>query len=324
MALGEFELIRKFFTHPPRRADVSLSVGDDCALLRPEPGKCVAMTVDTLVEGVHFLAGTDPAGLGHKSLAVSLSDLAAMGARPAWISLALTLPRSDESWLAAFAGGFLALAGRHGVELVGGDTTRGPLSVTVQALGLVGEGEALRRSGAAAGDGIYLTGDLGLAGLGLEIVLGRTDIDAPEAVARLERPEPRVGAGAALAGLASACIDVSDGLAADLGHLLEPAGLGAGLDWSALPLPSAVRRYIGAGGDPWMPLWAGDDYELCFTVAAGRENELACRMADFGCSCVRIGQVEPEPGLRLRKNREVVPFEARGFQHFPGGSGHGG
>jgi thiamine-monophosphate kinase len=316
MALGEFELIRKFFTRPPRRTDVSLSVGDDCALLRPEPGKCLAMTVDTLVEGIHFLAGTDPAGLGHKSLAVSLSDLAAMGARPAWITLALTMPQSNEAWLSAFASGLLDLAERYCVELVGGDTTRGPLSVTVQAMGFVNENEALRRSGVRVGDGVYMTGDLGLAGLGLEIVLGRTDINAPEAVARLERPEPRVKAGIALAGLASACIDVSDGLAADLGHLLEPAGLGATLDWTSLPLPSAVRRYFKAGGHEAMPLHSGDDYELCFTVSPHWEDELVRRMADFGCSCMRIGRVEWEPGLRLQKDRSILPIRTKGYQHF--------
>ena len=316
MALGEFELIRKFFTRPPRRSDVSLSVGDDCALLRPEPGKCVAMTVDTLVEGIHFLAGTHPTGLGHKALAVSLSDLAAMGAKPAWITLALTMPQSDEAWLSMFASGLLALAERYYVELVGGDTTRGPLSVTVQAMGFVNEGEALRRSGTQVGDGIYLTGDLGLAGLGLEIVTGRIDLYAPEAVVKLERPEPRVQAGMALAGLASGCIDVSDGLAADLGHLLEPSGLGATLDWTALPLPSAVRRYFKAGGDEWMPLRSGDDYELCFTVSPQWEDELVRRMADFDCSCMRIGRVEWEPGLRLQKDRRVLPLEAWGYQHF--------
>jgi thiamine-monophosphate kinase len=316
MALGEFELIRKFFSRPPRRYDVSLSVGDDCALLRPELGQCLAMTVDTLVEGVHFLSNTDPAGLGHKALAVSLSDLAAMGAKPAWITLALTMPTSNEAWLSAFAGGLQALAERHGVELVGGDTTRGPLSVTVQAMGFVKEGEALRRNGATAGDGIYMTGDLGLAGLGLEIILGHSDLYAPEAVNRLERPEPRVQAGMALAGLANACIDVSDGLAADLGHVLEAVGLGATLDWSALPLPSAVRRYLRAGGDMWMPLRAGEDYELCFTVASHREEELMRRMAEFGCSCVRIGRVEWEPGLRLQKDRSIQPFSPLGFQHF--------
>jgi thiamine-monophosphate kinase len=319
MALGEFELIRRFFTHPSRRADVRLGVGDDCALLRPAEGECLAMTVDTLVEGVHFFAGTDPAGLGHKSLAVSLSDLASMGARPAWATLALTLPQSDEDWLAAFAGGLLALAGCHGVELVGGDTTRGPLSISVQAMGFVGENQALRRSSARVGDGVYLTGELGLAGLGLEILLGRTPVEAPEAVAKLERPQPRVQAGMALAGLANACIDVSDGLAADLGHMLRGSGVGATLDWTALPLPSAIRRYVEAGGDALMPLRAGDDYELCFTVAPGREDELAARMAEFGCSCVRIGRIDAQPGLRLRKDRQTEDLDAAlGYQHFPG------
>jgi len=317
MALGEFELIRRFFTRPTRREDVRLGVGDDCALLRPPPGKCVAMTVDTLVEGVHFLAGTDPERLGHKCLAVNLSDQAAMGASPAWLSLAITLPQSDEVWLSAFARGFLGLADQYDVELVGGDTTRGPLSITVQALGFVSDHEALHRSGARVGDGIYLTGDLGLAGLGLEILLGRTEIEAPEAIDRLERPYPRVKAGQLLAGFANACIDVSDGLAADLGHMLEGSGVGATLDWTALPLPSAIRRYIAKGGDEWMPLRAGDDYELCFTVSAEREEELATRLDGFGCSCVRIGRIDRERGLRLRKDRRVFAISASGFQHFP-------
>lgn len=317
MALGEFELIRRFFTRPAQRYDVALSVGDDCALLRPPPGRCVAMTTDTLVEGVHFLPGTNPESLGHKTLAVSLSDLAAMGAEPAWVSLAITLPSSGEDWLAAFAEGFLALAGRYGVALVGGDTTRGPLSITVQALGFVNENEGLRRGGAKIGDGIYLTGDLGLAGVGLEIVLGRTNLQGPEAVARLERPEPRIKAGLALAGFANACIDVSDGLAADLGHILDASGVGATLDWLALPLPSAVRRYIADCGDEWMPLRSGDDYELCFTVSLEREPELPGRMAEFGCSCARIGRIDSLVGLRLQKDRQVLPIAASGYQHFP-------
>lgn len=317
MALGEFELIRRFFTRPIRRPDVLLGVGDDCALLRPPMGKSVAMTVDTLVEGMHFIAGTDPEKLGHKCLAVNLSDLSAMGATPAWVSLAITLPQSDETWLTAFAKGFLGLADQFGVELVGGDTTRGPLSITVQALGFLAEDDALHRSGARVGDGIYLTGDLGLAGLGLEILLGRTDVAAKEAVDRLERPQPRVQAGQALAGFANACIDVSDGLAADLGHMLDGSGVGATLDWTALPLPGAIRRYIAKGGDEWMPLRAGDDYELCFTVSADREDELATRMDGFGCSCVRIGRIDRERGLRLRKDRRVFAISASGFQHFP-------
>ncbi len=319
MALGEFDLIRRFFTRPAQRTDVRLGVGDDCALLQPPEGKWLAITVDTLVEDVHFLAGTDPEGLGHKSLAVNLSDLAAMGAAPAWATLAITLPNSDEAWLAAFSRGFLGLAERYGVELVGGDTTRGPLSITVQAMGLVGEGGGLRRSGAKAGDGIYLTGDLGLAGLGLAIMQGETRMLADEAVARLERPEPRVNAGLALTGWANACIDVSDGLAADLGHVLAASGVGATLDWASLPLPPVVRRYIEEGGDEMMPLRAGDDYELCFSVPPEREGELARRLADAGCAWTCIGRIDKQGGLRLQKDGRIFELSPSGYQHFQPG-----
>jgi len=320
MSIGEFELISLFFNRPPRRFDVVEGIGDDCALLKPQAGKCLAMTVDTLVEGVHFLPGTNPENLGHKALAVSLSDLAAMGAAPAWVTLALSLPETDENWLGGFANGFRSLADSYGVELVGGDTTRGPLSITVQAVGLVGEEGALRRSAARWGDGIYLTGELGLAGLGLEILLGNSVLQVPEAVAKLERPQPRVNAGLSLAGFANACIDVSDGLAADLGHILKASGVGATLDWTALPMPSAVRQYIEMGGDEWMPLRAGDDYELCFTVSTEREDALVSRMADFGSSCVRIGRIDQQMGLRLRKGGAVFDMAAMGYKHFTNGA----
>ncbi len=316
MSIGEFELIQRFFNRPPLRFDIVEGIGDDCALLRPQSGKCLAMTMDTLVEGVHFLRGTNPESLGHKSLAVNLSDLAAMGATPTWVTLALTVPESDENWLAAFANGFRALADYYGVELVGGDTTRGPLSITVQAMGVVDEVGALRRSGARWGDGIYLTGDLGLAGLGLEILLGKTARQSPEALAKLERPHPRVNAGMSLAGFANSCIDVSDGLAADLCHILNASGVGATLDWIALPLPSVVRQHIEADGDAWMPLRAGDDYELCFTVSREREDELPGRMAEFGCSCVRIGSIEQQMGLRLKKDGAIYDLAALGYRHF--------
>ncbi|MFZ4703367.1 MAG: thiamine-phosphate kinase [Candidatus Methylumidiphilus sp.] len=318
MSIGEFELIHRYFSRTPSRFDVVEGVGDDCALLRPQAGKCLAMTTDTLVEGVHFLAGTNPENLGHKALAVSLSDLASMGATPAWVTLALTLPSSDENWLAAFSNGFRSLADLYGLELVGGDTTRGPLSITVQATGFVGEEGALRRSAAQWGDGIYLTGDLGLAGLGLEILLGHSNQRVPDAVAKLEKPQPRISAGIALAGFANACIDVSDGLAADLSHILKASGVGASLDWIALPLPSAVRQYIERGGDQWMPLRAGDDYELCFTVSADCEHELPGRMAEFRCSCVRIGRIDQQLGLRIKREGIIYNLDALGYQHFPG------
>lgn len=315
--MGEFELIRHFFNRPPKRFDVVEGIGDDCALLRPQAGKSLAVTMDTLVEGVHFLPGTDPESLGHKALAVNLSDLAAMGATPAWVTLALTLPEPNEAWLSAFSSGFRSLADLYGVELVGGDTTRGPLSITVQATGFVGEDGALRRSAARWGDGIYLTGELGLAGLGLEIVLGKAAQTNPEAVVKLERPQPRVNAGISLGGFANACIDISDGLAADLGHILTASGAGATLYWLALPLPSSVRQYIEASGDAWMPLKSGDDYELCFTVSPDREESLITRMAEFGCSCVRIGRIEQQMGLRLLKDGTVFDLDALGYQHFP-------
>lgn len=224
MALGEFELIRRFFTaQAVRHRETVLGIGDDGAVLCPPPDHELVVTVDTLVSGVHFLPTVDPERLGHKALAVNLSDLAAMGAEPRWASLALTLPEADPAWLAAFARGFFRLAERHGVELIGGDTTQGPLAITVQALGWVPRGAALRRSGARPGDRIYLSGPMGCAGLGLKIRLGQVAFDDAEAVLRLEQPEPRVELGVSLRGIASACIDVSDRLAADLGHLWRRA-----------------------------------------------------------------------------------------------------
>jgi thiamine-monophosphate kinase len=317
VALREFELIGRFFDRSAtRRSSTRLAIGDDCALLRPEPGVDLAVTVDTLVEGVHFFAGTSAEGLGHKALAVNLSDLAAMGAQPAWVTLALTLPQADEGWLARFSKGFFSLAERYGVDLVGGDTTRGPLSITIHAMGFVDGTRALRRSAAKDGDGIYLTGELGSAGLGLKILRGETDLQAPDAVKRLERPEPRVRAGLALAGLANACIDVSDGLAADLGHVLDASGVGATLEWSRLPFTSSVHRYMASTGDQLMPLYAGDDYELCFTVAPEREDELARRSKDFNCSYTRIGRIERLPGLRLNRDNQLIELSPAGYQHF--------
>jgi thiamine-monophosphate kinase len=317
VALGEFELIRRFFTRQPvRHAETILGVGDDCALLDWRNGRELAVTVDTMVEGVHFLPDVNPESLGHKILAVNLSDLAAMGARPMWASLALTVPDSDEEWLEGFARGFFALAACHGVELIGGDTTRGPRSITVQALGETPRGAALRRSGARVGDLVYLTGELGSAGLGLKIRLHQTDIDDAAAVARLERPEPRVDVGLKLRGLASACIDVTDGLAADLGHVLEASGVGANVVWERLPFSEGVRRYIERSGDWAMPLGAGDDYELCFTVPPSREDALERRLADCGVGYARIGRIEATPGLVLSKAGHNLVLAKTGYDHF--------
>jgi len=310
MPLSEFSLIRRFFTEQKiSNPSTRLSIGDDCALLSIPEGCELAITADTMVENVHFFAGTDPKRLGHKLLAVNLSDLAAMGAKPLSVMLALTLPRVDEAWLSAFADGFLALATRHSVDLIGGDTTSGPLTLTVQAMGLVPKGQALKRSTARPGDLIYVTGNLGDAGLGLKICQGYR-CDRPEAaLRRFDQPEPRCSEGLALRGIANACIDISDGLAGDLGHILEQSGVGATIDWDALPLSAEVQAYCDATGDWRLPLSAGDDYELCFTVSPEKTSTLPF-------DCHKIGVIETAPGLRLYKAGTTHSLKAQGYEHF--------
>ena len=319
MSLSEFNLIERYFNRPSRRAGVVLGVGDDTALLRVPAGMELAVTVDTLVAGVHFPESAGPAEIAHKALAVNLSDLASMGAEPAWITLALTLPEADEAWLAAFAEGLFELADHHGVALVGGDTTRGPLTVTLQAHGLVPFGEALRRDGARPGDGIYLTGSVGDAALGLAALLEGRELP-PEAfdhcVDRLHRPLPRVLEGHALRGLASACIDVSDGVAADLGHILERSRCGARIEAARLPLSSHFAAAFDRPEAAWhTALSGGDDYELLFCVPAAREEALARRLPPDACT--RIGEIRREPGLLcVDAAGEPLDLGAAGYQHF--------
>lgn len=319
---SEFDLIARYFSRGPvQRGDVVLGVGDDCALLEVPAGRQLAISIDTLVEGTHFARDADPRALGHKALAVNLSDLAAMGAEPAWATLALTLPVADESWLAAFAGGFLALGERHGVQLVGGDTTRGPRSITVQVHGFVEPGRALRRDGARAGDLVYVTGTLGDAGLALlaqqGLFVGLGVLDGLRE--RLDRPTPRLAEGRALAGVASAAIDVSDGLAADLGHVCAASGVGATLFLERLPCSAAVRDYVAGTGDWSVPLAAGDDYELCLTVPAARQAEVEALGAALPAGLHWIGTIERGAGVRL-----VLPDGATidqapvGYDHFAG------
>ncbi|MEQ1528431.1 MAG: thiamine-phosphate kinase [Methylococcales bacterium] len=312
--LSEFALIQRFFkpqkiSHPSTR----LGIGDDCALLSIPDGYELAVTTDTMVENVHFFADVDPELLGHKLLAVNLSDLAAMGAKPLSVSLALTLPGVDEAWLASFSKGFSALAQRYNVDLIGGDTTSGPLTLTVQALGLVPQGKALKRSNAKPGDFVYVTGPLGDAGLGLKIKQGYQcsvpGFSPDTALIRFNQPEPQVNAGLALLDVANACIDISDGLSSDLGHILEQSGVGACIDWQALPLSSAVQCYIEESQDWLMPLMAGDDYELCFTVSPENVDRLTI-------ACTQIGVIEAQPGLRLHKAGRLQSLEAKGFEHF--------
>jgi thiamine-monophosphate kinase len=318
--LNEFDLIRQFFSHTgPDRADVALGIGDDCALLRVPQGRVLAVTLDTLVEGVHFRPGVDPESLGHKALAVNLSDLAAMGAEPAWVTLALTLPSSDEPWLAAFSRGFARLAAAHGVQLVGGDTTRGPLAISVQAHGFLELGRALRRSGARAGDLIYVTGTLGDAGLALRIQQGLAVADEYLSYlqSRLDRPSPRIVEGQALLGIASAAIDISDGLLADLGHICEASGLGASLQLRSLPCSPAVADTVATNGDWALPLASGDDYELCFTVPPEHLERLEGVADRFECGLTCIGAIEPQPGLRcIKPDGSLLDPPSLGYDHF--------
>lgn len=310
MAIAEFDLIRRYFAgYAPQHPFNQLSIGDDCALLNIPAGQQLAVTTDTMVENVHFFADADPRLLGHKLLAVNLSDLAAMGAEPFAVTLALTLPKVDENWLQAFSEGFMGLAHQHHVDLIGGDTTSGPLTLTVQAMGVVPQGRALLRSAAQAGDLIYVTGPLGNAGLGLKIHQGYACADAEPALRCFNQPQPRVAEGMALRGLANACIDISDGLAADLGHILERSGVGACLQWDNLPLSPQVQDYIEESSDWRMPLTAGDDYELCFTVPAD-----SSRLLPAGCHSV--GVIQSTPGLRIERAGRVEAFEAKGFEHF--------
>jgi thiamine-monophosphate kinase len=322
--MGEFELIARYFDRPVRRNP--LGVGDDCALLQPAPGMQLAVSSDLLVEGRHFLSTVEPRRLGHKALAVNLSDLAACGARPLAFTLALSLPLADEAWLAPFAGGLLALADAHGCALVGGDTTRGPLAICITVFGEVPAGQALLRSGARVGDDLYVSGTLGDARLALEVLRGEVQV-APAVFAaareRLETPAPRVALGQALRGLATSAIDLSDGLLGDLGHVLRQSAVGARIDVdAALALFAAGRE--GAGGVPspeqqlaWV-LAGGDDYELAFTAPPSLRADIAAIAMRTATSVARIGAIEAAPGVRLvdARGRAVEAPAIRGFDHF--------
>jgi len=319
--LGEFDLIARYFTRPARRSP--LGVGDDCALLQPAPGMQLAVSTDLLVEGRHFLSTVDPRALGHKALAVNLSDLAACGAQPLAFTLGLALPRIDESWLAGFSQGLLALADAHGCELVGGDTTRGPLAISISVFGEVPAGQALLRSGAQAGDDLWVSGTLGDARLALEAFRGTVSL--PQAVfeaarARMDRPSPRVALGLALRGIASSAIDVSDGLLGDLGHVLRRSGVGATLEAACAPkLLEALRLGLALPPERVEDLVfaGGDDYELAFTAATGRRADVEAAAAGAGTPVTRIGRIDAEPGLRLLDAaRQPLTRSFAGFDHF--------
>lgn len=316
--MGEFDLIERFFKRPARRSP--LGVGDDCALLAPAPGMQLAVSSDMLVEGRHFLSTVDPRRLGHKALAVNLSDLAACGAQPLAFTLALSLPQADARWLEPFSQGLLALADAHACELVGGDTTRGPLNICITVFGEVPAGQALLRSGARAGDDLWVSGHTGDARIALEVFRGRLSV--PPAVLdaarlRMEQPTPRVALGLALRGVATAAIDVSDGLLGDRGHLLAQSGLGAAID-------TAAAATLVAAGDALTPaqrlafaLAGGDDYELAFSAAPERREAVLAAAARAGTRVTRIGSAQAAPGVRLLDAQgQVLEGRFDSWDHF--------
>lgn len=319
MSDSEFSIIHRYFQRPGGRADVVLGVGDDAALLLPPAGQQLAVSVDLLAADVHFYADADPRGIGHKALAVNLSDLAAMGAEPAWATLAVALPGLDAQWLDAFCGGFFALADRHGLQLVGGDTTRGPLSIAVQVHGFVPPGKALRRDGARPGDRLLVTGIPGEAALALASLQGKLmlpTVHRDHLLDRLERPTPRVAQGLDLRGLASSAIDISDGLMQDLGHILQRSGVGARVELARLPDSPAFQ-----GIEPSLvrdcQLGGGDDYELLLTVPPEHMAAVRTRASHWDCPLSEIGVIEADAGLRLigpGGERQTVAVE--GFDHF--------
>ncbi|MGQ0428503.1 MAG: thiamine-phosphate kinase [Gammaproteobacteria bacterium] len=318
MPTGEFELIERYFTgRGAARADVRVGVGDDAAVVAPPaPGQELVLALDTIVSGTHFPADAPARAVGHRALAVNLSDLAAMGAEPAWALLGLTLPAADEAWVAQFADGLDALARRHRVALAGGDTTRGALAATVMLAGMVPAGGALLRRGARPGDDVWVSGTPGDAGAGLAILQGRLTARGEARERLLQRfllPEPRIELGLRLRGIASACIDVSDGLAGDLGKLCAASGAGAAIDARELPLSAQLLEAAGPEAAAALALDAGDDYELLFTAPAARRGAIEALPA--GVACRRIGAIVAAGGVEVLGAAQARDA-GHGFDHF--------
>ena len=319
--MGEFDLITRYFTRAPRHA--VLGVGDDCALLQPQPGMQWAISSDMLVDGRHFLSTTSPARLGHKALAVNLSDLAACGAKPVAFTLALALPQMDEAWLQGFSQGLWALADEHGCELVGGDTTQGPLNICITVFGEVPPGDALLRQHAQAGDDVYVSGTVGDARLALEVFRGTWRLEAEHFEAarmRMEQPTPRVALGQALRGVANAAIDISDGLVGDLGHILKRSKVGAVLttDWVADSAAiSSAMQTLPLSRRLDYALAGGDDYELLFTAAPDQADAVQEAANDCGVPVTCIGRIMPTPGLQVMDAQGVAMSRRfASFDHF--------
>lgn len=322
MACGEFELIARYFDRvTSSRRDVEKGIGDDCALLTLSEKQTLAISTDTLVEGVHFLRDIHPADLGYKALAVNLSDLAAMGADPAWLTLALTLPSVNEAWLKDFSDSLFELLDYYDMQLIGGDTTRGPLSLTLGIHGLVPQGRALKRSGARPGDWIYVTGTLGDSAAGLALLQHLVNINDPVAhemlIKRHLRPMPRILQGQALRDLASSAIDLSDGLISDLGHILKASDCGARLNLEALPLSEVMKLHFEPEQAIRWALSGGEDYELCFTVPEINRGALDVALGHYGVPFTCVGQIAPQSeGLVLLQDGKPVEKDLKGFDHF--------
>ena len=317
MSLNEFDIIQRYFSDlTGSRADTLTGIGDDCAVLKPPRGKLLAVSTDTLVAGRHFPPETTAADIGFKSLAVNLSDLAAMGAEPAWVSLSLTLPEVDEDWLSGFSSGFAELARQFNLQLIGGDLTRGPLSITVTIHGLVTPGHVLKRQGAWEGDLVCVSGTLGDAAFALDQVSAGSACD-PELLKALNRPQPRVELGLKLTDVATSCIDISDGLVSDLGHICKASACRAQIYLDRLPCHLAVKKAIEISGSWEFPLTGGDDYELCFTLPPKHIELLPEISTETAVPLTVIGEIKLGSGVAvIDENGQQLEMTSAGFMHF--------
>ncbi len=318
---GEFNLIDKDFVgRQSQPKDVCLAAGDDCALVKVPHNLSVAISTDTLVAGTHFLANANPAWVAHKALASNISDLAAMGATPAWVSFALTMPEPDEAWLAPFCDAFFALADYFGIQLIGGDTTKGPLSLTLTVQGLVDADKALRRDGAQVGDWVYVTGNLGDSQAGLDVILDsnlRSKPFAQELEQRHYLSEPRVLVGQALLDLASSAIDISDGVISDIKHILQRSQVGVSLDVSSLPISNELVQFLGSDSQAQQyALSSGEEYELCFTVPEQNKGSIESALAHCGAKVTCIGQIRPQGTFELHNSGQPIDWDLSGYDHF--------
>ena len=318
---GEFSLIDKYFVNRQKqRKDVLLAAGDDCALVKVPDNLSVAISTDTLVAGTHFLPDANPSWVAHKALASNISDLAAMGATPSWVSLALTMPHPDEDWLAPFCDAFFELANYYGIQLIGGDTTKGPLSITLTVQGLVDADQALRRDGAQVGDWVYVTGELGDSKAGLDVVLNnelRSNPGGCELEQRHYLATPRVLVGQALLNLASAAIDISDGLISDIKHILQRSQVGVSLDVSQLPVSNELIQFLANTEKAQQyALSSGEEYELCFTVPEQNKGSIESALAHCGAKITCIGQIRPQGTFELHNNGQPIDWHLSGYDHF--------